>query len=747
MPSTYTTVLRLEKPASGDYDNTWDTVWNNTLALVEAAVGGYVTVVMPSDANYTLTTNNGIADEARNQVINVTSVSLSATRSIVIPNLEKTYIVINSTTGSQSITVATSSPVSTVTIPNGRNCMVYCDGSHNVVALGVLFPDGTAAAPGVTLFSDTNTGFYKVGEDQFGLSVGGGNVLTFKTTDVTSSKPIYVPNGTAAAPSVVSSADTNTGIYFSGSDAVVIAAGGTAQATFSTTAVTLVPALLVGTTGTVSAPIVSPSNDTNTGIYFSAADTVDVSAGGANVASFGTTAITANKAVIALAGSASTPSVTFSGDTNTGIYSSGADGLGIAAGGTNIVTVTTTGVTAAQPVVLPAGSNSAPSLTFAGDTNLGIYRSDTDELSVTAGGTQIVEVNSSGLNVTSGALSVAGTTVATVKAPVSVSSTPYNMGATASNTYFRVDASSGNIVVNLPAAASAGSGFTFDIQKIDSGTNTVTIDPNGSETIGGFATIVLFNQFDSLRAICNGSNWEIVSVDIMDYYELVTATNASYALKAGCAQVDVVVQGGGSGGSGADGSSSGDHLGAPGGSAGGEVEATIDSRAISTLSITIGAGGAGGSGTGGLAGSAGSDSVVTWSGGAVITAAGGPSPPAAGSATSTSRGFVGGAGGYGTIAGTTTAIMKSLVKAGMPGGMGLTTGSGAYVMSGFGANSRFGQGGAARSGNTDTNGNDAIGYGAGGGGAIVSDSTSNFNGGAGTAGCVLIRQVFGKRRG
>jgi len=48
--------------------------------------------------------------------------------------------------------------------------------------------------------------------------------------------------------------------------------------------------------------------------------------------------------ILAAAGSAASPSISFSGDTNTGLYSVGADSLGIAVNGTNAVTVTTTGV-------------------------------------------------------------------------------------------------------------------------------------------------------------------------------------------------------------------------------------------------------------------------------------------------------------------------------------------------------------------------------------------------------------------
>lgn len=71
------------------------------------------------------------------------------------------------------------------------------------------------------------------------------------------------------------------------------------------------------------------------------------------------------------------------------------------------------------------------------------------------------------------------------------------------------NAASGAIVVNLPAAASAA-GQVFNIKKIDSSANTVTIDPNGAETIDGAATSVLTAQYQSLQIQSNGSAWYIL---------------------------------------------------------------------------------------------------------------------------------------------------------------------------------------------------------------------------------------------
>lgn len=71
-----------------------------------------------------------------------------------------------------------------------------------------------------------------------------------------------------------------------------------------------------------------------------------------------------------------------------------------------------------------------------------------------------------------------------------------------------VDASGGNVTVNLPAA-SGNSGETIMVKKTDNSVNTVTIDGNSTETIDGNLTEVISGQYDSIQVVCDGSNWYI----------------------------------------------------------------------------------------------------------------------------------------------------------------------------------------------------------------------------------------------
>lgn len=115
----------------------------------------------------------------------------------------------------------------------------------------------------------------------------------------------------------------------------------------------------------------------------------------AGVGTLGCGAITTTGVLTIPVGSAAAPSLTFAGDTNTGIYNIGADQLGISTGGTLRLTTSTTAITSTLPFYAPDGSVSAPSLTFSSDTNTGIYRIGTDNLGISLNGTKYVDLSTS----------------------------------------------------------------------------------------------------------------------------------------------------------------------------------------------------------------------------------------------------------------------------------------------------------------------------------------------------------------
>ena len=83
---------------------------------------------------------------------------------------------------------------------------------------------------------------------------------------------------------------------------------------------------------------------------------------------------------------------------------------------------------------------------------------------------------------------------------------PYTV--TALNHTILCNAVSGNMTINLPTAVGI-SGRIYNIKKIDTGTNTVTIDANGSETIDGYLTVVISDK-SNICIQSDGSNWQVI---------------------------------------------------------------------------------------------------------------------------------------------------------------------------------------------------------------------------------------------
>lgn len=135
MASTYSQ-LKIELIGTGDQDGTWGTTTNVNLGTaLEEAIVGRANAIFSSDANLTISlTNTNGTQVARNYILNVTSVgSLTATRDLIVPTINKPYIIENNTSGGQSIVVRTALGTG-VTVPNGFRVMVYANGTNVVQA-------------------------------------------------------------------------------------------------------------------------------------------------------------------------------------------------------------------------------------------------------------------------------------------------------------------------------------------------------------------------------------------------------------------------------------------------------------------------------------------------------------------------------------------------------------------------------------------------------------------------------------
>lgn len=198
MPTTYSPSLRLSDIGDGELAGTWGAVTDtNICTLLESAIAGRVQVAVTT-ANVTLTANNGADDQSRHALIELTGAS-NASYSVICPSAEKFYVVWNNTTGGFNHTIKTAAGTG-VSILNGKKMFVFCDGTNVVEAVNhfttllpltggamtgsISYADGTVSVPAMNFSADTNTGIYRSASDTLVIAAGGAAGLTVNTTTV-----------------------------------------------------------------------------------------------------------------------------------------------------------------------------------------------------------------------------------------------------------------------------------------------------------------------------------------------------------------------------------------------------------------------------------------------------------------------------------------------------------------------------------------------------------------------------------
>lgn len=187
MPSTYSTSLKLELIQNGEQSGLWGQSTNKNLQLIEQSIAGVTDLYLVGDA--TLTTFNGLPDEARSAVISCTGL-LAAPANVIAPSVQKTYIVTNNTGANVTIKTSTGNGI---TVLNTTSTLVYCDGTnfYEAVSLNNVTGDQTIS-----------------GNEVIGANVTASGNLTV-TSNVTSSNG----NLTFTSNTSIVTAAVNTGAY------------------------------------------------------------------------------------------------------------------------------------------------------------------------------------------------------------------------------------------------------------------------------------------------------------------------------------------------------------------------------------------------------------------------------------------------------------------------------------------------------------------------------------------------------
>jgi len=392
MASTYSTNLKIELMATGSDSGTWGTNTNTNLGTaIEQAIIGYGNPDYTSDANLTITiTNSSASQAARCLVLNVTSAfgSLTATRELIVPTIQKQYIVQNNTTGGQSITVKTSAGTG-ITVPTGRKAHLYVDGT-NVIQMfdfvdingGTI--DGTtvgAASASTGAFTTLNASGATTLDGTVALGNASGDLITVPGT--VGSNLIFTDNTFDIG---ASGATRPRNLFLAGAATVAgnLSVGGTLTLTGG---VNLNGNVTVGDSSADTLTI----NSTITSNLIFTDNTYDIGASGAtrprNLFLAGNITAAGNQT---LAGALTVDSTTDSTSTTTGsIQTDG--GVGVA----KALFVGTT-VSIAGVATFSAGTAALPALTTTGDTNTGIFFPAADTIAFTEGGAESMRIDSSG---------------------------------------------------------------------------------------------------------------------------------------------------------------------------------------------------------------------------------------------------------------------------------------------------------------------------------------------------------------
>ena len=193
MSSTYTTRLRLEKQGDGENPNTWGQKLNQSVIdLVDSSIAGYTNVAV-SSVDLTLTVADGGVDQARTKTLEVTG-TLTSNVAVIIPQVQKDYIIYNNTSGAYTVTIKTVAAAG-VAIAQGGIATVICNGTN------VYATNGTGIGAG---------NLFAVSASPIGI-----NLITQSTTASTRAQigmdVAYVSTGAIIDNAVISTKITTTG--------------------------------------------------------------------------------------------------------------------------------------------------------------------------------------------------------------------------------------------------------------------------------------------------------------------------------------------------------------------------------------------------------------------------------------------------------------------------------------------------------------------------------------------------------
>ena len=201
MASTYS-ALKIELIGTGDQSGTWGVTTNTNLgdggAGLEQAIVGMATLVTGdfTSNSYTLPyTDTNATQDFRALVLDITA-TLSAAGEVIVPAIEKPYIILNNSVGGYAVTVKVTGQTG-VSVPNGAKILVYNNGTDvgaaithlTSLTLASALPVASGGTGATTLTSNNVILGNGTSAVQFVAPGTTGNILTSNGTTWTSAVP------------------------------------------------------------------------------------------------------------------------------------------------------------------------------------------------------------------------------------------------------------------------------------------------------------------------------------------------------------------------------------------------------------------------------------------------------------------------------------------------------------------------------------------------------------------------------
>jgi hypothetical protein len=131
MASSYSTDLKLELMVTGEKAGLWGDITNTNLNILQQAIAGYESVSLNATTGATLAFTNAALSNGKNSVVDLTGTITTSVNVTIPDNIEKNYIVKNSTSGAHDVVFKTTSGTgATFGTTDKGNKIVYSNGTN-----------------------------------------------------------------------------------------------------------------------------------------------------------------------------------------------------------------------------------------------------------------------------------------------------------------------------------------------------------------------------------------------------------------------------------------------------------------------------------------------------------------------------------------------------------------------------------------------------------------------------------------